>query len=879
MSPSERTCDVVDCDYSLQNRDVVISNKVVNRGVELTVLNINDYSFYQNQSITNLVVSSNCSIGAYAFYDCDALFTVEIKNRGDINSKAFYHCDNLLTAIISNVGAINYEAFAQCKALNSVILGDSITSIGNRVFESCTSLPTITIPNNVTSIGDYLFYGCSKLATINIGTGIDAIPQYAFANCSSLNNVSIPNNVKNIGNYVFSGCRSLANLIFQDNELDAKDWSEAEIPVTQSFEDWTSSNNSSGSTSYKEYTMNVSPGDILSFNYSVNDYWDTNFLIIKLNWNQIVKESYNNSGSYTKIFTEAGYITLYLSYTKNYSYSSEQDKASVYNMTIKGTNYDLLLGSNESNPLFADCPLDDVYIGRKLLYNNDSSSGYSPFYRNTSLRSVEVTDAETEIYDNEFYGCTNLKTLKIGNGVKTIGKWAFSGCSSLDYFSAGYNVESIGEEAFSDCTGLTNYYSFSILPPVCGNQALDDINKWNCTLFVPAESSDEYMAADQWKDFFFVNETDAVLAESIRLNAESLEGKTGDTFQLTVEVLPENATKKNVEWSSSDTSVAAVDANGLVTYVKEGDATITARATDGSRVEASINVVVTVKDPELGDSNANGVVNIADAVNIANYSIGNEVEHFDEVASDVNKDGIISLADASATVSLILNQPASITSMLKARSYIGDAIEDADQLILGNFSAKPGEIATVLVNLDNTRGYTALQADVVVPEGMNFISVNCGGRAYGNHSIATRLIDSRTMRIVLFDLNNSLFDDNDDAILELIVKVNGIVNEPVKIMNIIASDAKAHEYALTSSGGINTETTGIEYISSDNIQIVSAAEGLTILNAEGMEVTIYTTEGVAMLRFAASSDVENCKLAPGIYIVHVGNKTEKVMVK
>lgn len=83
----------------------------------------------------------------------------------------------------------------------------------------------------------------------------------------------------------------------------------------------------------------------------------------------------------------------------------------------------------------------------------------------------------TEISDNEFYGCTNLKNVRIGNGVTKIGKWAFSGCSSLDYFSFGSGVKEIGQEAFSDCTAMTRLISLAPTPPVCGNQALDDINK------------------------------------------------------------------------------------------------------------------------------------------------------------------------------------------------------------------------------------------------------------------------------------------------------------------------------------------------------------------------------------------------------------------
>ena len=182
--------------------------------------------------------------------------------------------------------------------------------------------------------------------------------------------------------------------------------------------------------------------------------------------------------------------------------------------TIEDGENVLTLGSNGSSPLFVDCPLDEVYIGRKLSYSTASGSGYSPFYRNASLRTVEITDAETQIYDNEFYGCSSLQSLKIGDGVTTIGKWAFSGCSALEYFSVGSMVESIGEEAFSDCIGLTSFTTDALTPPTCGNQALDDINKWECTLYVPMESRELYSAADQWKEFFFISGIDDIIVDN-----------------------------------------------------------------------------------------------------------------------------------------------------------------------------------------------------------------------------------------------------------------------------------------------------------------------------------------------------------------------------
>ena len=69
---------------------------------------------------------------------------------------------------------------------------------------------------------------------------------------------------------------------------------------------------------------------------------------------------------------------------------------------------------------------------------------------------------------------------------------------------------------------------------------------------------------------------------------------TGQSEQLTATVTPDNATNKNVTWSSNDDTIATVDDNGNVTAVAAGTATITVTTEDGSH---TATCKVTVKDP------------------------------------------------------------------------------------------------------------------------------------------------------------------------------------------------------------------------------------------------------------------------------------------
>lgn len=199
-----------------------------------------------------------------------------------------------------------------------------------------------------------------------------------------------------------------------------------------------------------------------------------------------------------------------------------------------------------------------------------------------------ITDKETEISENEFYGCSNLKSISLGNRVETIGNFAFSGCSALEDFSFGYSLKTIGDEAFSDCTALTQLTSHALIPPTCGNQALDDINKWNCQLIVPEQSLDDYKSAPQWKEFFFIDGED--FGGAIIIDFDEITIKKGETFTLTANVYIDNSESSAISWSSSDTNVATVSEDGLVTGVSVGTATITASC---GGISATCEVTVT----------------------------------------------------------------------------------------------------------------------------------------------------------------------------------------------------------------------------------------------------------------------------------------------
>ena len=86
----------------------------------------------------------------------------------------------------------------------------------------------------------------------------------------------------------------------------------------------------------------------------------------------------------------------------------------------------------------------------------------------------------------------------------------------------------------------------------------------------------------------------AILITDITLSQSSIKLKTGNTLTIEATINPEDATNKEVTWKSSDVKVATV-ADGVVTAVAPGTATITCAAMDGSNVKATCEVTVPVE--------------------------------------------------------------------------------------------------------------------------------------------------------------------------------------------------------------------------------------------------------------------------------------------
>ena len=514
-----------------------------------SVTSIGNYAFSDCTSLTSVEIpNSVTSIGRSAFSGCSGLTAVEIPNSvTSIGERAFYGCSGLTSVEIPNsVTSIGDFAFHGCSGLTAVEIPNSVTSIGDGAFYGCDRLHSVTIGAGVLYIGSSAFYRDDDNNTYRPEKVIWLCntPPEGYDNAEGSVNYVANTSYKSLDNVkVYPYLSSL----FEVGGIKYVPVSPSErtCDAIDCAYDTTSVVRIGRTVNYQGVEMTVE--DIrpyvcydndhmkaLHFDGYVGDIGDKAFydcdnlagIIIPNTVDILGASCFEGCTALTQAILGDSITEILGSCFRDCSALPKitipaaverignnvfEGCTSLANVTIADRDSVLTLGYNKAyyssedgEPMFADCPLNAVYIGGNISYSTYASDGYSPFYRNTSLESVTITDKETEISENEFYGCTNLKNVTLGDGIEAIGSYAFSGCAALEDFTFGSSLDSIGKEAFSDCTAMTRLVSRTAIPPVCGPQALDDINKWTCKLYVPDASIDAYKAADQWKEFFFI---------------------------------------------------------------------------------------------------------------------------------------------------------------------------------------------------------------------------------------------------------------------------------------------------------------------------------------------------------------------------------------
>ena len=414
----------------------------------------------------------------------------------------------------------------------SVTIPEGVTVIGDGsspIFGS--NVESVTIPASVTAITDKAFYNCTGLTSVTFAEGsrLKTIGNEAFYAVNQLESLTIPEGVTSIGQYAFTAMNKLQTIT---------------LPGTLTKV-------CSGEWFGSLFGRGTSGGAPVALN-SVN-------------------------------ITEDG--EQYRSYDG--AVYSADGKTLIYCPAAK-QSIDWLAGVEEiASYAFLKTTMEQVVLPSGL-----KTVAEKAFY-SAKCTSLKVPESVESIGASAFYN-SKVKTVSFSEGLKSIGSMAFSEC----YFPANTelvlpaSLESVGGSAF-DCltdSGGPAVVKVRGMNTVLGSSFIP--NSAKVTLF-GLEGSTAQKYAEDFGDkrkltFQILDGETKVAVESVVLPA-SLTLTEGSTYQVTAEILPEDAADKTLTWSSSNAAVT-VDQTGLIKAVTAGTAVISAVSANGKSAACTVTV-------------------------------------------------------------------------------------------------------------------------------------------------------------------------------------------------------------------------------------------------------------------------------------------------
>ena len=421
------------------------------------VTRVDNYAFKNTQITSVTFEHTPATFGNYVFQDCSSLESATFEEAVNIPQNTFDGCSSLEEVIFgSTCGAIGSRAFWHCGALTTISDLSSVTSIAERAFAGTgfTSLPAGLNRTGIT-FGQYIFEG-SALASVDISEWT-AVPAYCFKDCASLSSVNLGSSLTAINDFAFNGCSSLETVSLPASVTQIKQ---------RAFEN-------SGLTALPS---GLRDGITLG-NYVFSG---TKLTVVTL------PDALTTLGSSNYTFSNCTSLTEFhpnkVTVIREGCFSG-CTSLSVFDFnditSIGVTSFDKTAFTSISLPLITAIPS-----------NAFNSCG--------SLASVSLPNVQT-LASRAFWSCTSLTDISLPS-IVSVDNQAFGYCTNLRTVDLGASVTSIGYNPFHGVSSITSLTVRATSVPTLGG-ILCVSGSFNGTIYVPAESLDDYKAATNWSTY------------------------------------------------------------------------------------------------------------------------------------------------------------------------------------------------------------------------------------------------------------------------------------------------------------------------------------------------------------------------------------------
>ena len=562
-----------------------------------SVKTIEENAFYQCGSLTHVTLPDDAqltTIGKNAFFRCRSLTNLTIpKNVTTIGQSAFTECTALKSITIPNgVTAIADGVFAGCAALKSVTLPDGLQTIGKNAFQDCAALASISIPKSVTTIGSEAFSKCSALKDVTVAWETPIQPNSDAFKQLPLDKIRLHVPAGKIGAYLTANVWEDFIVMADRGDLagglkwqmdatytltiinptpgtpkpmpDFNNWDEqpwksfrSEIQAV-TIEDGVSSVGEtafSGCTEMKSVTLPKSVTTIHEGAFGGCNKLTSVTLPADGRLDTIGKEAFSGCPALTSISLPKSATTI--------ERSTFHGCEALTSVTLPADGKLQTIGSHA----FGGC----VKLKSITIPNSVTKIESDAFSRCKGLTSVTLPDNAqfTKIESDAFQDCKALERITIPNSVTTIEGRAFYGCTALASATLPKSVTMIGWSAFQDCKALkdltvawTDTASIPNISPYVFLNTPATVKLSDIRLHVPHGTVAAYQSKDVWKEFQIIEAVPPTPTLSVTPKTLSFID-AGETKTITVNVSAAWTAQCDASWITL--SAASGTGDGTIT--------------------------------------------------------------------------------------------------------------------------------------------------------------------------------------------------------------------------------------------------------------------------------------------------------------------------